>query len=133
MPVKLVVAEDPELSLSTSGFALHQLWRARPTLTAQPMLVGTGENRLFPSVAISALVLRKPGFVVFNVALPVVSFPLLSLCQCFLPVAEAETRLGITLTLVLTVVAYKSEIGRMTPDVRVAVSPARLPRGGPEP
>ena len=53
----------------------------------------------------------------FNVMLPMGSFPLLALCQYFVPIEECESRLAITLTLVLTSVAYKSEVGRMTPDI----------------
>jgi len=117
MPVNLVVSPDADLSLSHNGFALRQSWRPRVALNVEEMLVGASEDRLFPTLTISALVLRRPGFVGFNVMLPMGSFPLLALCQYFVPIEECESRLAITLTLVLTSVAYKSEVGRMTPDI----------------
>ena len=40
--------------------------------------------------------------------------------QFALPITEVESRLAVTLTLVLTAVSYKSEVGRMVPDISCA-------------
>lgn len=112
-PVRLAVDSDAELVLNTRTFALHQLYRVCPNMSVEEHEL----SRHYPALAVTAVVARRPGFVLFNIAMPMGSFPMLAMCQFALPVAECETRLAVGLTLLLTSVAYKSEIGRMIPDV----------------
>merc|ERR1719230_2514937 len=72
---------------------------------------------LYPTIVISARVYRRQGFVLLNVALPMSVFVLLSVLQFAVPPDEQDSRLAVTLTLVLTAAAYKYTVAGMMPSI----------------
>jgi hypothetical protein len=70
-----------------------------------------------PVYTMSCTLRRKPGFYVWNVYLPMSLICLMSLASCNVPRESVADRLSLTLTLVLTAVAFKFQIGASLPQV----------------
>jgi len=76
------------------------------------------QSKTYPSAEVTTNVARKWKFYVINIALPIMSFSLLSiLLPLCLPQADGASRLGVTLSLVITAAAYKFTIASMLPPV----------------
>ena len=71
-PIVFVVPASAKLSLTLDGFAQSQLWLVDHDLTAESLLVGPTEDRLFPTLNIRAKVHRRAGYVTSNIVLPMV-------------------------------------------------------------
>jgi hypothetical protein len=70
-----------------------------------------------PVYTMSITLRRKPGFYVWNVYLPMSLICLMSLASCNVSRDLVADRLSLTLTLVLTAVAFKFQIGSSLPQV----------------
>ena len=74
-------------------------------------------SRCFPRLDVSVTIRRRPGYQIYNVVVPTGTIVLMSCVQFLVPLDDMETRLAVTLTLLLTAAAYKLAIITMTPDI----------------
>lgn len=76
---------------------------------------GTAADRMFPAMNISIKIIRKPEYYVFNVTVPMIIFNCLAFLQFTISPEFVPERLSISLTLVLTVAAYKFAVASLVP------------------
>ena len=120
VPAHLVVplrGERTELRLEASGFAPHMLWRMHPNLSAKALCVGQSADRQFPTLNISALVTRRPGFILSNIALPVGLFVPIAYLEFAFPVTDQPNRVMVPITMLLTAAAYKNTVAGIMPQI----------------
>ena len=119
IPAALVVVPSAahQLRLEAGGFAPRQQWRMHPYLTAEPLLVGETDDRKFPSLNVSALVTRRPGFILSNIALPVGLFVPIAHLQFSFPLDDHANRVMVPVTMLLTAAAYKNSIATIVPQI----------------
>ena len=135
-PVKLAVAEDALLSVDMDeGHQLSHLYtfetRTLPDESAladgsgavKPMAnvrvlcteTGTSADRMFPAMKISVKIVRKASYYVFNVAVPMIIFNCLAFLQFTIAPQFVPERMSISLTLVLTIAAFKFAVASLVP------------------
>ena len=68
-----------------------------------------------PKLMMSMKVQRKPGFHVYNVIVPMVLISGCALCSFAVPKEDVADRLSVSLTILLTVVAFKLQIASTIP------------------
>jgi len=117
LPVDLVVANDAQIGVSEHGFALHQLYDLDYRMTFVERVIGDVTSSCYPTITISARVYRKPGYVIFNVLIPMATFVIMAGMQFTIDRANQDARLAVSLTLVLTAAAYKFSISSMIPSI----------------
>ena len=77
-----------------------------------------GERIVYPAINVSVRVTRHANFYLYNIVFPMGLFSLMGILAPFaIPLEDGGTRIGITLTLVLTAAAYKFAISQMVPTV----------------
>ena len=117
-PATFVVPHDAKLELDREGFSSQeQAWNALPKLKASSTTVGPCADRQFPTLQLSAVVLRRSGYFTYNIIVPMAMMPLLGAMQFAVPRDNQETRLSISLSLLVTTAAYKFSIATMMPSV----------------
>ena len=115
-PVKFVADQRAKTSLQPDGFKLVET----EYVCGEVVLLGTEtgtEGRRFPRLNISVMISRRPAYALVNVALPLGIVALLAGLQFLVPLEEMESRLSISLTLLLTTAAYKFTISTMVPAI----------------
>ncbi|KAL7531377.1 hypothetical protein ACHAWF_003744 [Thalassiosira exigua] len=122
VPVEFVLepvpgAPPPQLGVDTVNFAYDDIWEINPSVTPEVTDVGANAERRFPAVHLRACVARKPNFVLMNVAFPSAVISLLSLLTFFVSTEELGSRLDLSLTLLLTVVAFKYTSAAYLPQI----------------
>ncbi|XP_028408100.1 uncharacterized protein LOC114530689 isoform X3 [Dendronephthya gigantea] len=76
-----------------------------------------GSHKRYPHYSITCHVKRKPNFYTWNVALIVSLIMALTFCSFAVDITSPEERLGVTLTLLLTSVAFKFVVAQSLPNV----------------
>jgi len=117
LPVDLVVAQDAQIGVSEHGFALHQLYDLDARMTYVERVTGDETSSCYPTITISARVYRRPGFVIYNVIIPMAAFVIMAGMQFTIARDNQDARLAVSLTLVLTAAAYKFSISGMVPSI----------------
>ncbi|KXJ08495.1 ligand-gated ion channel 50 [Exaiptasia diaphana] len=74
-------------------------------------------NNNYPMYHIKAFVRRKNGFYLWNVALIVFLITALSFTSFSVPISESADRLSVTLTLLLTAIAFKFVVSQSLPTI----------------
>ncbi|KAL7536189.1 hypothetical protein ACHAWF_005395 [Thalassiosira exigua] len=110
-------APPPQLAADTVNFAYSDIWDINPCLAAEVTDVGANAERRFPAVHLRACVARKPNFVLMNVAFPSAVISLLSLLTFFVSMEALGGRLNHSITLLLTVVAFKYTSAAYLPQI----------------
>jgi hypothetical protein len=120
-PVDLQLSKVCHTEVDPHSFNLHHEWKLGKHLRCKAGLSGLEEERKFPEMNITATVGRKPGFFIYNVMLPTLSFvPTAMLQYCIDPVDGEEPvggRAAICLTILLTSAAYKMTTTHFIPPV----------------
>ena len=75
------------------------------------------KSRRFPRLNVIVLVKRRPAFALQSIALPVGVIAMMAPIQFLIPLTNVDGRLAVSLTLTLTVAAYKLAIASMVPNV----------------
>jgi hypothetical protein len=117
MAIQLEVAHDVKLSTVPRGFQPKHLWRVRGEQMACAIGVHEANGRSFPTFSMTLQVTRRPEYYLANVALPIAVFSGLAFTAFSIPHAEVADRLGVTLTLLLSLAAYKFAVASMIPLV----------------
>jgi hypothetical protein len=88
--------------------------RGEPTVKVD---VHDANGRRFPTFSMTLQVTRRPEYYLTNVALPIAVFSGLAFTAFSIPPAEVADRLGVALTLLLSLAAYKFAVTSMIPQV----------------
>jgi len=112
VPVQFVVPGEfdkppAQLGVDTVNFAHSDIWDLSATVSTTVTTVGASTSRRFPAVHLGASVKRRSSFVLLNAALPVSSICFLSLTTFFVPPEDTADRLELSVTILLTAVAFK--------------------------
>jgi hypothetical protein len=73
-------------------------------------------GRVYPVLNVSVVVRRWPSYFLWNVGLPILVISLLSFSAFAIPAADIADRLGVSLTLLLTIMAFKYVITDRLPN-----------------
>ena len=117
-PVQLVIEPATTLRhvIEPELFTLRSEWGLSADVAAECHLVGI-DDRKFPTIDISLIVVREPSFYVMNVVYPMGLFAFMSNMQFALPRYSTSDRFNLCFSLMLTSVAFKLSITTMLPSV----------------
>ena len=105
--------------IQSENFALSNVWHLEENVVVRPkpiqMQASIGLS--YPGLQFGVHVQRKSGYYVINVVLPCAIFALLCGCQSFIEREKVDSRLSVSLTLLLTATAYKFVTASMLPAV----------------
>ena len=108
--------------IQSENFALSNVWHLHQNVVVRPkpiqMQASIGLS--YPGLQFGVHVQRKSGYYVINVVLPCAIFALLCGCQSFIDRDKVDSRLSVSLTLLLTATAYKFVTASMLPAVACA-------------
>ena len=111
-----IVDEAASCRVLTDHFAYADVWELDPTIRTEVGVVGP-LSRQFPAVHLRAMVRRRPGFTLINVAAP-------SMVICGLPatvfaveVEYTSDKLAINLAILLTAVTFKYVTAQYLPQI----------------
>ncbi|XP_028408118.1 uncharacterized protein LOC114530711 [Dendronephthya gigantea] len=107
-------------SVILQTFAGCHEWSLCPHVVAgrvDPKKNNSGSHRTYPNYEITCHVKRKPNFYMWNVALIMGLIMSLTFCSFSVDVDSPEDRLSVTLTLLLTSVAFKFVVSQSLPNV----------------
>jgi len=116
-PVKLLVAKGSELTVQPEGFLPRQGWQVRPRLSIVRTCVGSSPDRMFPTMELSAIVTRRPGYAIWNVLIPMALMAPLASFALVVPIDAPGERLAISLATLLTAAAYKTAVASTLPAI----------------
>lgn len=119
VPVSLRLEENLAKSVDPrKSFALYQQYHLADLINVRLGKTTTVSDRVFPTMAITFLVARRPAFVLTNVALPTLLISTLSFVPFMLHAdVYIADRFALLFALVLTTVAFKSTIATMVPAI----------------
>ena len=103
--------------IDVNNFALQNTWNIEKRLQVKLSKVSPMEGRTYPVLNFTAHVSRIPGFYVWNVALPMSMLSLAAFLQFEVDEQDVADRASISLTLLLTAVAYKLVTAGMVPAI----------------
>ena len=104
-PAAVIKAEGMTASIIKHNFMPVNMWDlgSLEVAVTETFLDLGPQSKTYPSAEVTTNVARKWKFYVINIALPIMSFSLLSiLLPLCLPQADGASRLGVTLSLVIT-------------------------------
>ena len=123
LPIEIIVSPSLQVTLSCVDVCPPaREWEVGEHLIVRTLALGLeyGSERVFPAIAFTAEVTRKPLYHVLNLALPMGLFSLLSLVQAMVNANDASAlnhRAQLTLMMVLTASAYKMAIAGKLPPI----------------
>jgi len=109
--------DPPQLGVDTVNFAFDDIWVLSPSVKPEITTVGATAKRRFPAVHLRACVCRKPNFILLNVAAPTSVIAFLSMTTFFVPPADTADRLELSITILLTAVAFKFASASYLPQI----------------
>uniref|UniRef100_A0A7S4I2D5 Neurotransmitter-gated ion-channel transmembrane domain-containing protein n=1 Tax=Odontella aurita TaxID=265563 RepID=A0A7S4I2D5_9STRA len=107
----------PQMGVDTLNFAFDDIWNLSPFVSPEITTVGATAKRRFPAVHLRACVSRKPYFILLNVAVPITCIAFLSLMTFFVPAEDTGDRLELSITILLTAVAFKYASAAYLPQI----------------
>ena len=115
MPLELSAA-GASCKVLTQHFAYADVWELEPTLHTELALTGTDETRRFPAVHLRAMVRRRPGFVLTNVAVPSLAISGLPALTFAVEVELVGDKMAISFAILLTAVTFKFVTAQYLPQ-----------------
>ncbi|XP_013419513.1 uncharacterized protein LOC106180157 [Lingula anatina] len=107
-------------AIRTDQFSGQQEWKLYPHLICEPVTPWkekSAAHNQYPLYNITLQVKRKPGFYMWNVILVMFCIMLLTISSFTVEASAPADRLGVTLTLLLTSVAFKFVVSQQLPAV----------------
>jgi len=117
VPVKFTGLYNAVEVVDVDNFALQNTWTLEKRLEVTEDEVSPMEGRTYPVLIFTAHVNRHFGFYVWNVALPMSMLSLAAFLQFEVDEQDVADRASISLTLLLTAVAYKLVTAGMVPTI----------------
>lgn len=103
--------------VDVENFSLQNTWDIEKRLEVHCESVSPMEGRTYPLLKFTAHVNRKPWFYVWNVIVPMSMLSLAAFLQFEVAESDVADRASISLTLLLTAVAYKLVTAGMVPAI----------------
>jgi hypothetical protein len=123
--VNLIPLQNEVKTLNMSHTLDRSMWKMHNIILTRKFTINreyTFGTREYPSVRISAKVLRLSGFFIWNALLPVFLITLASLTPFSVALDKVPSRLATTCTLIFTSVGIRWTIGRLLPTVSYLTS-----------
>jgi hypothetical protein len=117
IPVKFTGLEDAVEVVEVKEFALQNTWEIEKKLEVETDETSPMEGRTYPVLIFTAHVNRLPGFYLWNVIIPMSMLSLAGFLQFEVAKEDVADRASISLTLLLTAVAYKLVTAGMVPAI----------------
>ena len=118
VPVRLEVPEGGLATVDAENFALSNVWRLRQKVAVENRPINMQELGLsYPGLRFVLCVHRRPGYYIVNVVMPTGLIVLLTGTQFQIAAEDVADRLSVSVTLLLTAVAFKLVTSTMTPAV----------------
>ena len=118
VPVRLEVPEGGLVTVDAENFALSNVWRLKQLVTIENRPISIKELGLsYPGLRFVLCVHRRPGYYIVNVVMPTGLIVLLTGTQFQIAAEDVADRLSVSVTLLLTAVAFKLVTSTMTPAV----------------
>ena len=118
VPVRLEVPEGCLATVDAENFALSNVWRLRQKVAVENRPINMQELGLsYPGLRFVLCVHRRPGYYIVNVVMPTGLIVLLTGTQFQIAAEDVADRLSVSVTLLLTAVAFKLVTSTMTPAV----------------
>ena len=126
-PVQIAISPNACANVVKRGFHAHAAYdgihKAEPTdkesfadIRLESYAFGCGE-RIFPSLRVITLVKRKPWYYILNIMIPASSITAISFLQWAIDRGNPSDRLSVTVSMVLTMAAYKVAVTAMVPAI----------------
>ena len=116
--MSLVTTKDSIKTVDTENFALSNVWRLRPSVGVKDKEIRMHELDLtYPGLRFVLCVHRRPGYYIVNVVVPTGLIVLLCACQFQIAAEDVAERMSVSLTLLLTTIAFKLVTSSMMPAV----------------
>ena len=116
--MSLVATKDSIKTVDTENFALSNVWRLRPSVGVEDKEIRMHELDLtYPGLRFVLCVHRRPGYYIVNVVVPTGLIVLLCACQYQIAAEDVADRMSVSLTLLLTTIAFKLVTSSMLPAV----------------
>ena len=104
--------------VDTENFALSNVWRLRPSVAVENRPTNMQELGLsYPGLRFVLCVHRRPDYYIVNIVMPTGLIVLLTGAQFQIAAEDVADRLSVSVTLLLTAVAFKLVTSTMTPAV----------------
>jgi hypothetical protein len=119
---KLKLVPDPERAcvIQADNFTQGNIYTLEDMLvstTGETMASGSSSGHCKPWLKFSAIIHRRGQYFVWNIYLPLMCIVIMTLTCFTLERSAANDRLGLSLTMVLTAVAFKLQIGSSLPNL----------------
>lgn len=117
--MRLVVTEDSKATVDIENFALSNVWRLRDWVDVEdkPIDMMQELGLTYPGLRFVLCVRRRPGYYIVNVVVPTGLIVLLCACQFQIAAEDVADRMSVSLTLLLTTIAFKLVTSSMMPAV----------------
>ena len=114
-----LVKEGGTATVDTENFALSNVWHLRPTVDVdyKPIDMRATLGLSYPGLRFVLCVHRRPGYYIVNVVVPTGLIVLLCACQFQIAAEDVAERMSVSLTLLLTTIAFKLVTSSMMPAV----------------
>ena len=113
-----LVASGGLAVVDTENFALSNVWRLRPSVAVENKPTIMQELGLsYPGLRFVLCVHRRPDYYIVNIVMPTGLIVLLTGAQFQIAAEDVADRLSVSVTLLLTAVAFKLVTSTMTPAV----------------
>jgi hypothetical protein len=111
--------DEVALSVNVDNFAFSNLWESQEELMVTHYSLDPMPGTSYPALKVSALVIRRPGFIITNVVIPIAVLTALSTLQVFLPGTHvrAGDRVAYSVTILLTSATYKLFVASSVPAI----------------
>eukprot|EP00316_Scyphosphaera_apsteinii_P015692 CAMPEP_0119344888 /NCGR_PEP_ID=MMETSP1333-20130426/107201_1 /TAXON_ID=418940 /ORGANISM="Scyphosphaera apsteinii, Strain RCC1455" /LENGTH=400 /DNA_ID=CAMNT_0007357337 /DNA_START=684 /DNA_END=1886 /DNA_ORIENTATION=- len=117
VPVVLQISPSVSCGVNAEHFAYKDVWALSSRLALDIDTVGATSERRFPAILLRALVKRRPGFIIINVALPSLVIAMLPQFVFFVEVELVSDKLSISVAILLTAVALKFATAQYLPQI----------------
>jgi hypothetical protein len=129
VPVRFHVEKDAIVTVARGTFALSNLWELHGTAMVEIESVQPMPKTTYPALRVSALVSRKPAYIIAHVIVPMSSLTFLGLLQFLLPSERQGTnvtfRITYSVTILLTTATYKLFVASALPWLQWASRTSR--------
>ena len=118
-PAEIVLSKSHR-SHVTAKFEYGNQWRLSSQLLIEPGRSDPKDSvkgKTYPRLQITAVVQRRPWYYVYNVFLPMSAFVVMAFTSFMLDRRESSSRMGISLTLVLTTASFKHFLTSILPAI----------------
>lgn len=121
VPVRLEIPQNQrqyKARVDMENFTLSNVWRLENAVMVSDKSILAKELGLsYPGIKFQTHVHRRAGYYYINVCAPLACLVLLALCQFAIAPEDVADRLSVSLTLLLTAIAFKTATASLVPPI----------------